>query len=272
MDIIDFRVTLRTPRALKSYVPKPIPQLERYVPLYNMKSRLTFQTPEETIAEMKAAGITKAVLPSKSMEGNEFVAEMAETYPEFIPIAGVSLDRGVAYAYNVLKNALRSGVFQGFNFAGLFQHPPMAIDDSKLYPLYALCVDHDVCAIVHSSLHYYLGGKLELNSIFRSDNVAVDFPELRLVLSHAGNGFGTLPLVLAQRHPHVYLDVNAVKPKHFPEAYITALNKYLKDKFIFGTCYPHFPFSIIEEWKTFVKEENRERFFYGNAMKALGKS
>ena len=272
MDVIDFRITLRTPCALKEYTPKPTPQLERYVTLYKMKDRLTYQTPEETIAEMNAAGITEAVLTSKDADGNEFVAEMAQNYPEFTPIAGATLDHGVMHAYNVLKKALKTGEFFGFNFAGLFQHPPMALDDPKLYPLYALCVDHDVCAIVHSSLHYYVGGKHILNNILRSDNIAVDFPDLRLVLSHAGNGWGTLPLVLAQRHPNVYLDVNAVKPKHFPPEYIHALNKFLKHKFIFGTCYPHFPFSIIDEWKWHVEDKNHELFFYDNAMRALGKS
>lgn len=271
MDIIDFRIRLRTPEALKAWVPKTIPQFERYIEFYRMKPRLTYQTPEETIEEMKNAGITKAVLCSGSVEGNKLVAGIASSYPQFIPIAGTKLDDGIMNAYKVLKKALKSTVFLGFNFGGLLQTPPLAIDDKKLYPLYALCVDSEVCAIVHSSLHYYTGAKLRLNSPFRVDNVACDFPNLRLVMSHAGNGFETMPLVLAHRHPNVYLEVSALKPKHLPEHYIKAMNKYLKDKFIFGSDYPLLPFTIVDEWKQYVEKENQEKFFYKNAVKVLGR-
>lgn len=267
--MIDFRVRLRTQQALKTWVPKPIPQFERYVDFYKMKPRLTYQTPDETIEEMKEAGIKRAVLCSGSAEGNKLVAEMCEKYEDtFIGIAGAKLEKGIINAYKELKKSFKANLL-GFNFGGLLQNPPMAIDDKKLYPLYALCVDHDVCAIVHSSLHYYSGAKLYLNHPLRIDNVAVDFPDLRIVMSHAGNGFGDLPLILAHRHPNVYLEVSALRPKHLPQSYINAMNKYLRHKFIFGSDYPLLPFTIVEEWKQYVKEENYERFFRENAMNAL---
>ena len=267
--MIDFRVRLRTPEALKAWVPKPIPQFERYVDFYKMKPRLTYQTPDETIEEMKEAGIARAVLCSGSAEGNKFVAKMCKEYGDvFIGIAGAKLEKGVMNAYRELKKSLKEDML-GFNFGGLLQNPPMAIDDKRLYPLYALCADYNVCVIIHSSLHYYTGAKLHLNHPFRIDNIAVDFPELRIVMSHAGNGFGDVPLVLAHRHSNVYLEVSALLPKHLPQSYITAMNKYLSHKFIFGSDYPLFPFTIVEKWKQHVKEENYEKFFQQNAKNAL---
>ena len=268
MDIVDFRVRLRTIEGLEAWVP-PMPQFERYVHLYKMQERLTYQSPEKTIEEMKGVGITHAVLCSGSDKNNKYIAKIANSYEEFIPVAGAKLDYGVMHAYSVLKNALKSGVFYGFNFGGLLQNPPMAIDDEKLYPLYALCVDYDVCAIIHSSLHYYTRAKLSLNTPFRLDNVAVDFPDLRLVMSHAGNGFDRMPLVLAQRHPNVYLEVSGLRPKHLSQSFIKAMNKWLKHKFIFGTDYPLLPFSIVEEWKQYIEKETHEKFFYQNAIEVL---
>ncbi len=267
--MIDFRVRLRTPEALRAWVPKPIPQFKRYIDFYKMKPRLTYQSPNETIQEMKDVGITKAVLCSGSAEGNELIAKMCGEYGDvFIGIAGTRLEDGIMKAYAELEKSLRTG-FLGFNFGGLLQNPPMAIDDRKLYPLFALCVDHGVCAIIHSSLHYYSGAKLHLNHPFRIDNIAVDFPDLRIVMSHAGNGFGDLPLVLANRHPNVYLEVSALRPKHLPQSYIKAMNKYLKHKFIYGSDYPLLPFTIANDWKQHVREENHARFFHENAMNAL---
>ncbi len=267
--MIDFRVRLRTPEALKAWVPKPIPQFEKYVEFYKMKPRLTYQTPEETIDEMKKAGITRAVLCSGSAEGNKFTSEMCKRHSDvFIGIAGTKLDRGIQSAYRELKEALKRNLL-GFNFGGLLQNPPMAIDDRKLYPLYALCSDSDACVIVHSSLHYYAGAELHLNHPFRVDNVAVDFPDLRIVMSHAGNGFGDLPLVLAHRHRNVYLEVSALRPKHLPHAYINAMNKYLRHKFIFGSDYPLLPFNIVNKWKQYISKDNHQLFFHDNAMNAL---
>jgi len=268
-EIIDFRIRLRTPDALKAWTPTPIPQFERYIDFYKMKPRLSYQTPEETIEEMRSIGITKAVLCSGSAEGNRFVSRMCKEYGEiFFGIAGAKPEKGIMNAYKELKKSLKANLL-GFNFGGLMQNPPMAVDDRKLYPLYALCVEYDACVIIHSSLHYYTGAKLHLNHPFRIDNVAVDFPDLRIIMSHAGNGFGGLPLVLAQRHPNIYLEVSALRPKHLPQSYITAMNKYLSHKFIFASDYPLLPFTIVEEWKQYVKEENRERFFDQNAMNAL---
>lgn len=267
--MIDFRVRLRTPKALKAWIPKPIPQFQRYIELYKMKSRLTYQTPEKTIEEMKTAGINKAVLCSGSAEGNKFVAGICKEYSDvFIGIAGAKLENGIMKAYRELKKSLKGGLV-GFNFGGLLQNPPMAIDNNKIYPLYALCVENNVCAIIHSSVHYYTGAKLYLNHPFRIDNVAIDFPDLRIVMSHAGNGFGDLPLILAHRHQNVYLEISALRPKHLPQSYIAAMNKYLKHKFIFGSDYPLLPFTIVDEWKKYLKEENHRRFFQENAMKAL---
>jgi predicted TIM-barrel fold metal-dependent hydrolase len=267
--MIDFRVRLRTPEALKAWVPKPIPQFEKYVEFYKMKPRLTYQTPKETIDEMKKAGITKAVLCSGSAEGNQFISEMCKNHSDvFLGIAGAKLDKGILNAYRELKTSFKGGLL-GFNFGGLLQSPPMAIDDRKLYPLYALCSDHDACVIVHSSLHYYSGAKLHLNHPFRIDNVAVDFPHLRIVMSHAGNGFGDLPLVLAHRHENVYLEVSALRPKHLPQTYIDAMNKYLRHKFIFGSDYPLLPFTIVNEWKQYINQDNYQDFFHDNATNAL---
>jgi predicted TIM-barrel fold metal-dependent hydrolase len=267
--VIDFRVRLRTPQALKAWVPKPIPQFKKYIEFYKMDPRLSYQTPEQTIEEMKKAGITKAVLCSGSAEGNRLIIKLCDRYREvFVGIAGAKLENGILNAFRELKKSMKAGL-QGFNFGGLLQNPPMAIDNKKLYPLYALCEDQNICTVIHSSLHYFSGAKLFLNDPFRIDNLAVDFPDLRIVMSHAGNGFGDLPLVLAHRHENVFLEVSALRPKNLPESYITAMNKYLNHKFIFGSDYPLLPFTVVEEWKEHIQERNMNKFFSENAITAL---
>jgi predicted TIM-barrel fold metal-dependent hydrolase len=93
---------------------------------------------------------------------------------------------------------------------------------------------------------------------------------MKLVMSHAGVGFGGLALAIAQRHPNVYLEFSAIKPRHLPAPFIKAINSYLRDRVLFGSDYPLIEFSIVEEWKKIVDEKNHDRFFHDNAAQLLG--
>ena len=102
------------------------------------------------------------------------------------------------------------------------------------------------------------------------DEIAVDFPELKIIVSHGGNGFGPPVLAVAQRHPNVYLEFSALRPKYIAPEFIQAANTYLKKKCIFGTDYPLIEFKEqIDLWKYALREENWEFFFHKNITDAL---
>jgi len=234
-----------------------------------MKPRLTFQAIEETIGEMEKAGITKGVICGSDEGENKIIYKICKDYPDhFIGIAGARPDKDVMQAYRDLKRA-----FEEYDLKGLSLGPYLmgiGADDRRNYPLYALCCHLKKVVIIHSSSHYNIYAPLELGDPRYFDKVAVDFPDLRIVMSHAGVGFGNMALVIAQRHPNVYLEFSALYPKYVEESFIRALNSYLKDKCIFGTDYPLVPFSVVEEWKNVVAESNWQKFFHKNGLKALG--
>jgi len=269
-EIIDFRVRLRTPELLKAWAPKPEPCFERYVELYRMKPRLTFQTVEETIEEMTKAGVTKAVLCGGNAQDNEIIAEIVKKYPgRFIGIAGVRPDReGVTVAYKQLRYALEVLNLKGVSIGPYLMN--IYANHKKLYPLYVLCDDLGKIVIIHSSLHYNVHTPLDLGDPRFFDEIAVDLPNLKIVMSHAGVGFVPMPMVIAQRHKNVYLEVSALIPKYVNPMLLNAINTYLKDKVIFGTDYPLVPFDIADQWKEHIKPENHELFFYKNALRLLG--
>ena len=102
------------------------------------------------------------------------------------------------------------------------------------------------------------------------DELSMDFPGLKLVISHAGNGFGILGLAVAQKHPNIYLEFSALWPNYLPEATIAAVNTYLKERSLFGTDYPLVDFRKgYDAWKKALRPQNRELFFYKNAKKCL---
>ena len=102
------------------------------------------------------------------------------------------------------------------------------------------------------------------------DEIAINFPELKIVISHAGNGFGVLGLAVAQKHPNIYLEFSALWPKYLPESTSLAVNTYLKNKCIFGTDYPLVEFSEgVHAWKDILRPKVRDLFFKKNAMQCL---
>src|SRR5262249_15627619 len=69
------------------------------------------------------------------------------------------------------------------------------------------------------------------------DDVAVDFPQLRIILAHAGRPlYMTTAAFLVRRHPNVYMDLSGIPPKKLLE-YLPRLEE-LSDKCLWGTDYP----------------------------------
>jgi hypothetical protein len=141
---------------------------------------------------------------------------------------------------------------------------------SVLFPIYAYCEQHGLVAIVHGSLHYNRYQSMWLGDPQYMDEIAINFPDLKLVVSHAGNGFGVLALAVAQKHPNMFLEFSALWPRYLPEATIQAVNSYLSDRCLFGTDYPLVEFgAAIEAWDAALRPAVKERFFARNAERAL---
>lgn len=269
LDIVDFRVRLRTPELLSAWAPEPAPHFRNYVEFYKMSPRLSFQTPEETLAEMENVGIRRAVLCGGSLSDNTQIAHIKDKYPErFVGVAGCRPDQeGIMASYKGVRDAFLSMGFKGLSIGPYIMN--IYANDKKLYPLYTLCSDLDKFVIIHASLHYNTLTPLELGNPRFFDEIAVDFPDLKILMSHSGVGFGPMALAIGQRHKNVYLEVSALYPKYVNPMFIQAYNTYLKEKVIFATDYPLVPFNIVEQWKKYINSDNWDLFFVKNAEKLL---
>lgn len=270
MEVIDFRVRFRTSQMLKPWNPdNPAPHFEQYIDLYHMKPRLTEQSMEEYVKEMHDQGITKGVVCGGCIEDNEHLMAIMNLRlgEKFYYIAGIHPKYGISKNLKILENCKEKG-FLGVNISPYIWGAKA--NSKELYPIYAFCENNGMIAIVHGSLHYNRYQSMWLGDPKYMDEICMDFPQLKLVISHAGNGFGVLGLAVAQKHPNIYLEFSALWPKYLPEATLTAVNSYLKHRCLFGTDYPLVDF--YDGWKAWVdalKPENMELFFYKNAIKCL---
>ncbi len=267
MEIIDGRVRLRTEQLLKAWTTELKPFFKEYIGWYKMQDRLTSLPVEEQIKHVKKVGIEKMVVCGGNKEDNDHIIGIAKKYDEIIPVAGVSVTEGILPALKEIKRCCEKKV------AAINMSPFMAklnANDKKLYPIYSLCELLKTPIIVHGSMHYWRGSYMWHGHPQYIDEVAVDFPELKLIISHGGNGFGPPVLAVAQRHPNLYLEFSALRPKYIAPEFIQATNTYLKKKCIFGTDYPLIEYSEqIELWKYALRENVWEFFFHQNILDAL---
>ena len=70
------------------------------------------------------------------------------------------------------------------------------------------------------------------------DDVAVDFPEMKIILAHPSFPWQEEALAVAQHKPNVYIDLSGWSPKYFPEILIKYCNSILRKKVLFGSDWP----------------------------------
>ena len=70
------------------------------------------------------------------------------------------------------------------------------------------------------------------------DNVACDFPELKLVGIHVGIPWTDEMIAMAWKHPNVYIGCDAHSPRYWPASFVQYINSYGQNKVMFGTDYP----------------------------------
>ncbi|OPY12307.1 amidohydrolase family protein [Syntrophus buswellii] len=267
MKIIDARVRMRTDLMLKPWTTELKPYYRDYVSLYKMKSRLSVMPVEEQFSYAERAGIERMVVCGMGDAENEHVLELSRRYDRVIPVAGVSVEIGIRHALRDISKYKEQGI------AAIQVTPHIHkrdVHDRHMYPVYGLCELMKIPVIVHGSVHFWRGSYMWHGQPQYIDEVAVDFPELKMIVSHGGNGFGPPMLAVAQRHPNIYLEFSALNPIYMAPEFLYAANSYLRGKCLFGTDYPLVDFEVaVQRWKKVLQERTQELFFHQNVLDAL---
>jgi predicted TIM-barrel fold metal-dependent hydrolase len=147
------------------------------------------------------------------------------------------------------------------------------------YPLYEVIEELGVPALFHTGQTGIGSGvpggggiRLKYSHPMLLDDVAVDFPELRIILAHPSFPWQEEALAVAMHKPHVYIDLSGWSPKYFPPILIQYANSLLQDKVLFGSDYPVITpdrwladFAALE-----IKPQVRSKILKDNAVRLLG--
>lgn len=237
----------------------------------------------ETIDHYRAQriGFVMFTVDSESGTGirrisNEEVAEAAQENSD-IMLAFASIDphKGKRGAIEARRMIADYGV-RGFKF-----HPPMQNFhpyDRMAWPIYEVIAEHGMPAIFHTG-HSGMGTgmrggggiRLKYGQPILVDDVAVDFPDMQIILAHPSWPWTDEALSMALHKPNVHIDLSGWSPKYFPPQIVQYANTRLGHKFLFGSDFPLIP---PERWiEAFAdagfKEAVHEPILKGNALRLL---
>jgi uncharacterized protein len=241
----------------------------------------------EVIDLLDAAGIDRTLITGfdefssvhETFIPNELVAALADRHPDrFIPFAGVDLLKGTE-AVRELEHLVSERGFRGLSLRPFMIGLPAA--DRRYYPLYAKCVELDVPLSIHTSANWTTVAVNDLGHPRHIDAVAADFPELRIVMSHAGYPWVLEACLLAWKYPNVYLELAAHRPRYLTapgtgwEPLLRFGQTTIADKVLFGTGWfllGRPPGQIVEEFRALpVAEDVMERWLGRNAEKLFSR-
>jgi predicted TIM-barrel fold metal-dependent hydrolase len=208
---------------------------------------------------------------------NEEVAESAAEHGDVaIPFASIDPARGKMGVREARRLIEHFGV-RGFKF-----HPSVQgfyPNDHDAYPLYEVIAEAKLPALFHTGqtgigAGMPAGGGIRLkyaNPIYL-DDVAVDFPDMPIVMAHPSVPWQDEALSVATHKPQVYIDLSGWSPKYFPPQLVQYANTLLKHKVLFGTDYPLLaPDRWIADFERLdIKPEVRPLIMKENAVRLLG--
>jgi uncharacterized protein len=208
--------------------------------------------------------------------GNDEVLEAARANPDvLIPFGSVDPHKG-KLAVREARALIEAGV-HGFKF-----HPNTQAfwpNERSWYPLYEAIESAGLIALFHSGTTGIGAGmpggggvRLKFSNPMCVDDVAADFPSLKIILAHPSFPWQDEALAIAVHKPNVYIDLSGWSPKYFPENLIRYTNGPLKEKMLFGSDYPLItPDRWLSDFEKLpIKDEVRPLVLKENAARLLG--
>lgn len=205
------------------------------------------EDPDRFIALLDEAGVEKAGLINYvspdimgfTEEVNEFSARYARRYPDrLIPFGSVHprFSKDPAGEMDRLAD---------LGIRAIKIHPPHQL----IYPneyrnglkaleiIYQKAIAYRMPVMIHTGTSIFPGARNKFGDPMPVDDVAVDFPELTIIMAHGGRPLWMETCVfLLRRHENVYMDISSIPPKrllhYFPEL------ERLADKTMFGSDWP----------------------------------
>lgn len=240
--------------------------------------------PQQLIQFLDAEGVDRAVLVNyvaPDVTGtdervNPWIGQYAKAFPDrLVPMGGLHPARTKQPEQDVddLLDVHGVKAFKLHPSHQLFS-PLAYLENENLARIYAQLERRGVPMTVHTGTSVFPGARNRFADPMLLDDVAVDFPRLKIVLAHAGRPlWGHTAMFLARRHGNVFLDLSGIPPKRLPD-YLPRMPE-VAEKCMFGSDWPGPGVkSIGQNVKEFLDlplpESAKRAILWDNAVRVFG--
>jgi predicted TIM-barrel fold metal-dependent hydrolase len=215
-------------------------------------------------------------LTGRPVVANGDVLAAAAAHPDvLIAFASVDPTRGSA-ALNEAQRLIAAGA-RGFKL-----HPPLQLfepNDRRIYPFYEIVEAARLPVIFHTG-HSGIGTgmrggggvRLKYGNPMLIDDVAVDFPDLPIVMAHPSFPWQDEAISVCLHKAQVYIDLSGWSPKYFSPTLVRYADTLLREKVLFGSDYPMItPDRWLKDFAALpIRDDVRPLILKENAARLLG--
>lgn len=203
--------------------------------------------PRKLLARMDADGVDRVGLIN--YVSPDLMGFTAEANPWMVHYASVDPSRLIAFgsvhprfskdAAGDTRRVLDAGA------RALKVHPPHQLFRANAYQnglpaladIYRVAEECGVPVTIHTGTSVFPGARSRFGDPMDVDDVAIDFPKLKILLAHGGRPLWMEhAFFVVRRHPNVFLEISGIPPAKLLE-YFPRLDE-LGDKTIWGTDWP----------------------------------
>ena len=204
--------------------------------------------PEELLRLMDREGVERAALINYvapevmgfTAEANDWVSRYVRGREDRLYAVG-----SVHPLHTVDAAAETRRLFESLGIRMIKIHPPHQVFAANAYrdgleglgAVYSEAEKAGRPVMIHTGTSIFPGARNRFADPMAVDDVAVDFPRLKLVLAHAGRPlYMDTAIFLVRRHPNVRVDLSGIPPKKLLE-YLPRLEE-ISNRCLWGTDYP----------------------------------
>lgn len=276
--IIDFKMKPPIPKWEELFKAgrTPVTKLFSNLPDFEPTASETF---DDVIKEMDETGITKAVILGRNNSPGSSNEELYEFLKNddsdrFYGFIGIE-DMTVEEAVETIEEYAPTDVFSGVAVAPTKIEPHTKIDDESLHPIFDACVKYDLPFCITLSMLLTLNDEeADYDYINPKHLIPVlhKYPEMKVIVSHAGWPFIQEGIAVAMHFRNLYLCPDFYMGFPGAEALADAADKGLEKQILYASCYPNAPYDYaLNQYRKYFSQEVMDSIMHKNAERILNR-
>jgi predicted TIM-barrel fold metal-dependent hydrolase len=220
---------------------------------------------------MDRCGVDKAILADMHPYSFEWKIEMMAQYPDRLAAYACVNPKGGKATLTELERQVQEFEAIGVKLGPPYQH--FYPNDTSVYPLYEKALDLDIPVAFHTG---WAPGAARLKYALPIylDDVASDFPKLKVIGCHMGAGWFHDFALVATKNPNIYADVSGCLEYTPITEIIQAIERLLQyigaDRILLGSDYPLFRLTtFLEIVQTLKLHASEKRKILGDNARKL---